>query len=81
MSRVDDIAAAQTAFIQRTSTALDNVSTDVRSLKTKLDVAVAAISGLTPEQEAKFAEVNAGLEALAGRTEGLAAETPDDPPV
>lgn len=69
-------------FLQRQSTAIDNVVGDVKTLNDKIAALQATQGQLTPEDEALLADIQSIAGGLATKTEDLDAMTPPvAPPV
>ena len=67
MAAVDDLKA----ILSRIDTATTNIAQDIQDIKAKIG------TGMTPSE---VADVQAGLEAVAGKLEALDAENPEGTP-
>lgn len=71
MSQVDDLKANQAAFKAALNAGLDNIAQDIKNLTAKVG---------TTLTDADVAAIKAEGDAIVARVQGIADQTPDEPP-
>lgn len=81
MSAISTFAEKQTAFNVRLGTAIDGVSTDIKTLNDLITQLQNNPGPISPEDQATLDNLQAAGEALAARLEAVDQLTPPTPPV